>query len=274
MKKKLLTLVAAATMTVATVFSAAAVTTVPSDTPVTVGTDTTTAWWSAFSDYYALSGDFNITFDIDVTGSVTNWNNFITAITTAAERGDAAYSEYMICRADNYSWCVSAADNDGDGNPDPNITAENEDVTYTAPETFDTFAAAIADSNVDMTVVRSGNNFTLTWAIHGNNGTELTTATSFTTAAADDIYMFLGADASYFTINSVVDNNASGEVVTTTAAGTDDTAATTAADGTAATTSTASTTGDSTTPIVAFAGVAAVGAMFAVLASRKSKVTE
>ena len=67
-------------------------------------TVTTDGWWKDFSDYYKLSGNFDVTFTIDNKGGTKNWNNPAFVVTTDADRNAAGYSEYAVVRMDAYGW--------------------------------------------------------------------------------------------------------------------------------------------------------------------------
>jgi hypothetical protein len=72
----------------------------------TVGNeDNTTAWWTAFSDYYAIAPNKTLTLKFqNFSSKANNWNNWISVVTTDADRGGEGYAEYFVLRADNYGW--------------------------------------------------------------------------------------------------------------------------------------------------------------------------
>ena len=75
--------------------------------PVTVGNDDgSSAWWTAFSDVFAVAEGTSDTIGFTVTYQGENqWNNFVTILTNKASghEGDG-YLEYAVVRPDNYGW--------------------------------------------------------------------------------------------------------------------------------------------------------------------------
>ncbi len=72
----------------------------------TVGNeDNTTGWWSAFSDYYTIAPNQTLTLEFtNYSNKAANWFNYMTVVTTDADRGATDYSEYIVYRADCYGW--------------------------------------------------------------------------------------------------------------------------------------------------------------------------
>ena len=100
MKKKFFVVAASLALTMAVTCPAMAdVVTGSTDAEKTVTTD---GWWKDFSDYYKLSGNFDVTFTIDNKGGTKNWNNPAFVVTTDADRNAAGYSEYAVVRMDAY----------------------------------------------------------------------------------------------------------------------------------------------------------------------------
>lgn len=76
-------------------------------TETTTLDDTTeaTGWLTNWSDYYRLSGDIEMTYDIEgSTKGTNNWNAPCVILSTDYDRGTTGYSEYVVLRADNYGW--------------------------------------------------------------------------------------------------------------------------------------------------------------------------
>lgn len=67
--------------------------------------DNTTPWWTAFSEYYPISGK-TLTFDFinNNTGGGSNWNNWV----AVCAKGAPGSEEYFALRADNYGWAGNA----------------------------------------------------------------------------------------------------------------------------------------------------------------------
>ncbi len=78
----------------------------PYSVTTTVGlTDNTTPWWSAFTNYTAVTGEgyFHYKF-VNYTSGANNWNNWLLALTNGQNRSSSKYKEYFILRADNFGW--------------------------------------------------------------------------------------------------------------------------------------------------------------------------
>ena len=105
-----------------------------------VGTDNTTAWWSAFSDYYTLEPNQTLTISFkNYTDKSANGNNWIGVVTTDADRDASGYYEYFVLRADNYGW--------GGAWVYSNLSSYYN---------WDTFKADMDGATVAMTVSRNG----------------------------------------------------------------------------------------------------------------------
>lgn len=133
--KKLFTLIAATMMAASTMFAG-----------TTVGeTDNSSAWWTAFSDYYTLvdGQTATVTFT-NYSDKVNNWDNWIIVMTNGSERGADGYAEYFVLRVDNYGWGTNYAAG-----------------TLTSNYNWDTFKDDMDGSKVAMTVARDGNKITI-----------------------------------------------------------------------------------------------------------------
>ena len=78
-----------------------------------------------------------------------NWNNWSVVVTSDAARGDAAYKEYFVLRADNFAWFNGDFSNNTDTNTSVKYTLKNDYSWLTFIEDMD-------GSTVDMTVTRYG----------------------------------------------------------------------------------------------------------------------
>lgn len=126
----------------------------------TVGaTDNTAGWWTAFSDYYSLTGDGTITLKFKNYTSGTNlWNNWVCVVTNNNDRNTTDYSEYFVMRADNYGWGTDWK------------TTENCPGVLAASTWEDAdFKANMNGADVVLTITRIGNN--LSMHAHSTNGT-------------------------------------------------------------------------------------------------------
>ncbi|MCF0203103.1 MAG: glycoside hydrolase family 43 protein, partial [Bacteroidaceae bacterium] len=71
-------------------------------------TNNSSPFWSAFSDYYTLEGDGTLEAKfVNYTAGANNWENWLLACSTDANRGATGYSEYFVQRADLWWWGTS-----------------------------------------------------------------------------------------------------------------------------------------------------------------------
>jgi len=111
--------------------------------------DNSTPWWSAFSNYYTIPADNTLTLEFDNYSSKANsWNNWLTVVSTAAERGADDYAEYVVWRADGYGW--QGANNTGDDSDNSWFTSNTNNYNW------DTFLNDMDGAHVVMTVTRNG----------------------------------------------------------------------------------------------------------------------
>ncbi|MBN2611462.1 MAG: hypothetical protein JXB00_07895 [Bacteroidales bacterium] len=78
----------------------------PYSVTTTVGLeDNTTPWWNAFSNYTSVIGEgyFHYKF-VNYTNGLTNWNNWVLAVTNGQKRESNSYKECFVLRADNFGW--------------------------------------------------------------------------------------------------------------------------------------------------------------------------
>ena len=114
------------------------------DTTTVGSEDNSTEWWSAFSDYYTIAPNKTLHLKfVNYTSKGGNWNNWIVALTTEAERGGDGYSEYVVLRADNWGWNASADTQDNSWY-----------VSLTSNYNWDIFKDEMDGSTVDMTIKR------------------------------------------------------------------------------------------------------------------------
>ncbi len=264
MRKKLLTVAMAAMMTVAMTVSALAV-----DVKDTISGDlTVTGFFAERSDAVALkSGDsINFKFNIKSEACAANYETFVMAVTGAI--GDAytsADQEVLILRGDNWGWGGKMSDFNIPfiaSDEVPEKVAGVNYLNFTSDVDFGTWQDALkAGFACDITIARDGN--TLTYTAKMGDWTTTCTATSGI-ALPETCYVFFTGEKTVLT----------GITTTITAAKTDDTKTDDNKTDDAKTTTKAAQTGDNTASTVALLGLAAVGATFVVLASKKSRVTE
>ena len=109
--------------------------------------DNTTAFWSAFSDYYTIDPDKTLTLKFqNFSNKSFNWCNWAVVLATDAARGTDGYSEYCVLRADNWAW--QGALNTGAESSHDWFTS------LTSNYNWDTFPADMDGSTVVMTIKR------------------------------------------------------------------------------------------------------------------------
>ncbi len=72
----------------------------------TVGnTDNSSGWWAAFSDYYTMEPNNQLTFTFtNHSDKVEYAYNWLLVVANDVDRGGDGYAEYFVLRADNYGW--------------------------------------------------------------------------------------------------------------------------------------------------------------------------
>ena len=85
---------------------------IPSGTGPTVGSkDNTSAWWTAFSDYFKIPANSGMKFKFtNYTSGANNWNNWNICLSNDADRGSDGYVEYLVLRSDLYGWANGNAE--------------------------------------------------------------------------------------------------------------------------------------------------------------------
>jgi hypothetical protein len=125
--------------------------------------DNTTAWWTAFSDYYQVPSGKTLTIEFtNFTDKIENFHNWLCIASTDAPRGGDNYSEYFVLRADNYAW--------GDGkntwnDPSNEFFWGTENFILESNYNWDTFKNDMDGANVVLEVTNdAANNQILTKA--------------------------------------------------------------------------------------------------------------
>ena len=71
----------------------------------TVGSDQNTDdFWTVFSDYYTIQPNQTLTLNFTNHAGAANYNSWLIALSTDADRGASGYSEYVVLRNDAYGW--------------------------------------------------------------------------------------------------------------------------------------------------------------------------
>ena len=170
----------------------------PSDFTVVGNTDFSSTWWTAFSDYYTIPTNNMLTLRfVNHSSQNENWNNWSVVVTSDADRGDAAYKEYFVLRADNFAWF------NGDFN---NNTGTNTSVKYTLKSDYSwlTFIEDMDGATIDMTVTRSGATVSVNADITTTTGKKLNESFSMQNCGdgTQKVRAFLVCDGSWYEIDN------------------------------------------------------------------------
>ena len=153
-------------------------------------------WWSSFSDYYNLSGDFDITFELINYGGTKNWNNPLFVFTNAVDRGTPDYQEYYVLRNDAYGWSDIGE----------HLTYDKNKVTYLYSwiwnDNINEYVTMMKNAKITMNIIRKGNNFTVKQDILGRDGKTYTYQVNFITKAAKDMHIFLTTEDALLFVQS------------------------------------------------------------------------
>ena len=159
---------------------------------------------TSFSHYYKGTGNFEAVFNVhmDEIGTA-NWNTEFFAITTDTDRGAEGYVEYACLRADQWNnttgngdsttkdWFTADADNGISG-----ILGDDDEAKWAL------WRNAMKDADVEITVTRADDVFTVTRVLTAADGKKYSMVAKITQAGAtESVRMFMGADASAFTIS-------------------------------------------------------------------------
>lgn len=188
------------------------------ETEVTIvgNEDNTTAWWTAFSDYYAVPAQKTLHLEfVNYSSMAQNWHNWL-CLAANAERGADGYYEYFALRADNWAW--------GDGK-DTNAAGTSfwgaENYELTSNFNWDTFKADMNGAKVVMEVAndKANNQIIVEAQMTPATATEVVYTerfvkkqANFPIAVADPIQVFLTIEGGHL----VIDNSATTLTDTTT----------------------------------------------------------
>lgn len=182
--------------------------------------DNSTAWWTAFSDYYTVPAGQKVHLEfVNYSGMAQNWHNWLCVVANA-ERGADGYYEYFVLRADNWAW--------GDGkNVDVNSAdfwgAENFELT--SNYNWDTFRSDMNGSKVVMEVTndKANNQIICEAKITPAGAAEATyferfvkKQANFPVAVADAIKVFLSIEGGHLVIDNDATEYAEGDTGITT----------------------------------------------------------
>lgn len=161
--------------------------------------DNSAAWWTSFSDYFAIPSNklLHLEFVNHGTG-VNNWNNWNLAIANEiADRDADGYAEYFVLRSDAYGWGGTMA---AEGYAyDGAMITQNYPDTDGDGDIWNDFRTTMQGAYVTIEVDHSatGNVFVTATSV-GTNGVELVQTYQQPVSASADINAFLVCDGSFF----------------------------------------------------------------------------
>jgi len=157
--------------------------------------DNSSAWHTAFSDYFTVPANKLLHLEFVNHGSeANNWNNWNLCVANLAAHStddNAAYSEYFVLRSDAYGW--------GNSDFDLNMITQNYPDTNGNGDIWDDFRQTMDGATVSIDIDHSvtGNAFVTATAV-GTNGTTLVETYQQPVSATDDIVAYLICDNSHF----------------------------------------------------------------------------
>jgi len=161
--------------------------------------DNSAAWWTAFSDYFAIPTNKLLHMEfVNHTSGGGNWNNWNLAITNEIkDRTAADYKEYFVLRSDAYGWGGKMA---ADGYAfDIKMISKNYPDTDGDGDIWNDFRKTMQGALVSIDVDHSatGNVYVTATAV-GTNGTTLVETYQQPVSATADVVAFLVGDGSHF----------------------------------------------------------------------------
>ena len=157
--------------------------------------DNSSAWHTAFSDYFTVPANKLLHLEFVNHGSeANNWNNWNLCVANLAAHStddNADYSEYFVLRSDAYGW--------GNSDFDLNMISQNYPDTNGDGDIWDDFRQTMDGATVSIDIDHSvtGNAFVTATAV-GTNGTTLVETYQQPVSATDDIVAYLICDNSHF----------------------------------------------------------------------------
>jgi hypothetical protein len=168
-------------------------------TPIVGAEDNSAAWWTAFTDYFAIPTNKLLHLEfVNHSSGINNWNNWNLAVANA-KRDAAKYSEYFVLRSDAYGWGGKMVDVDARYAFDIKMITQNYPDINANGDIWDDFRTTMQGAYVTMDIDHSatGNVFVTATAV-GTNGTKLVETYQQPVSATDTIMAFLICDGSHF----------------------------------------------------------------------------
>ena len=158
------------------------------------------AWWTAFTDYFTIPTNKLLHLEfVNHTSGVNNWNNWNLAVVNVANRDAADYKEYFVLRSDAYGWGGTMANVDASYAFDIKMITQNYPATDGDGDIWNDFRTTMQGAHVSIDIDHSatGNVFVTATAV-GTNGTKLVETYQQPVSATADIISFLICDGSHF----------------------------------------------------------------------------
>ena len=190
MKKKLLTLIAAAVMVVSSVVTAFAAT----ESSLSVD-----GFLSASTTPESVSGEFNVTYKFhNATRGTANWNNFVVEVKTADDQADG-----VTFRADRCGWGFGAYADDLGGEWGPLVVWDD-----VAGYNWDTFVSDMAAADCEVNIKRTGDKLVFDYKVKsGDNEYHLIATTPDIEGLEDALQVTLSGELVDLTNITFTDNN-------------------------------------------------------------------
>ena len=171
-------------------------------TPIVGNEDNSSAWWTAFSDYFTIPSNKLLHMEFINYGSgAGNWNNWNLCVANA-KRDAAGYSEYFVLRSDAYGW--------GGTMSSQGYLFDASKITNDFPDTdadgdiWNDFRNTMQGARVTIEIDHASTGYVLVTAtIVGTNGTTMTETYQQKVSGVEDLVSSLVCDGSHFLMKKV-----------------------------------------------------------------------
>ena len=172
------------------------------NTPIVGNEDNSSAWWTAFSDYFTIPSNKLLHMEFINYGSgAGNWNNWNLCVANA-KRDAAGYSEYFVLRSDAYGW--------GGTMSSQGYLFDASKITNDFPDTdadgdiWNDFRNTMQGARVTIEIDHASTGYVLVTAtIVGTNGTTMTETYQQKVSGVEDLVSSLVCDGSHFLMKKV-----------------------------------------------------------------------
>jgi len=172
------------------------------NTAIVGNEDNSSAWLTAFSDYFTIPSNKLLHMEFINYGSgVNNWNNWNLCVANA-KRDAASYSEYFVLRSDAYGW--------GGTMSSQGYLFDASKITNDFPDTdadgdiWNDFRNTMQGAHVTIEIDHASTGYVLVTAtIVGTNGTTMTETYQQKVSGVEDLVSSLICDGSHFLMKKV-----------------------------------------------------------------------